>query len=246
MHDKPANEMSTVSIEQRLKSHEKAVAQRAIKLSQQQGARDQLRESLRVEEARRDAAIEEQRVASQGQLFLQAEVAERRSEAIKVLEEMGTSALRMVYGAGYRLQFLTFDEKRKGDGVNNFKMEIQIASPHEGGELVTGLIGERGGGVVETVDAAFREAALFYRGYKGPRFMDEAFKSMSNDSKLVSIAKYLQDSRRATGIQNVFATHKADVFGPYSDKILEVRNIDGVASVREIAVNDIPQQSEGF
>jgi hypothetical protein len=131
------------------------------------------------------------------------------------------------------LKFNTFEEKRK-EGIPNFKMEIKIASPIEKEELLTGLIGERGGGVVEIVAFALRIAALSWLHYDGPLILDEAYKSMSNDHKIWDVANFLKEVSEYTNRQIIFATHKAEVFGTVANKIIEIENCDGVAQYKNI------------
>ena len=205
-----------------------------MKITKENGARDQLLDLKKQESAVLLVEQENQRVCQQAQLFLLSELTERRQKAVSAIENMGSSALRQVYGAGYRLKFQTFDEKRKETGQNNFKMEIMVGSLHDGEELLTGLIGERGGGVVEIVAFALRIAALNWKNYDGPLIMDEAYKSMSNDEKLESVARFLREVTVQTGRQIIFATHKADIFGRIAQRVVVVEKNDGIASVRVV------------
>lgn len=205
-----------------------------MEITKENGARDQLLDLKKQESAVLLVEQENQRVCQQAQLFLLSELTERRQKAVSAIENMGSSALRQVYGAGYRLKFQTFDEKRKETGQNNFKMEIMVGSLHDGEELLTGLIGERGGGVVEIVAFALRIAALNWKNYDGPLIMDEAYKSMSNDEKLESVARFLREVTVQTGRQIIFATHKADIFGRIAQRVVVVEKNDGIASVRVV------------
>ena len=198
-------------------------------VTKQNGARDQLKSARDQEIEALSEAQETQRICQQAQLFILSELTERRQKAVDSIEKMGSSALRQVYGPGYRLKFQGYDEKRKDSGQNSYKMEIMVGSTHEGDELLTGLIGERGGGVVEIVAFALRIAALNWKQYDGPLIMDEAYKSMSNDDKLESVARFLREVTAQTGRQIIFATHKADIFGRIAHRVVQVEKTDGVA-----------------
>ena len=210
-------------------------------LTAKRGARDQLIKVQKKEQLLLDEYKDKQRLSYMAQIFLLSEVADRRSVAIDSIEKIGTFALRLVYGKGYKLKFNTFDDKRK-EGTSNFKMEINIVSPFEGGELTTGLMGERGGGVIEIVAFALRIAALSWSHYEGPLILDEAYKSMSNDGKLNSVARFLRAVTEQTGRQIIFATHRSEIFGDVSNNMIQVEKRNGVSVVG--LVENIPEIDE--
>ncbi len=216
------------SINSRWEEIRAGLVQKRAKLNQKIGAKNQLIKVRDQEKINFLEAQDEHSLCHQAYLFLRMEITDRRLSAIKSIEELSSTALQQIYGNGYRLQFETFEEQRK-EGAANFKMEIQIISPHEGRELVTGLINERGGGVVEIVSFALRIAALNWMAYDGPLIMDEAYKSMSDDAKIEGVAQFLRDVTNLTARQIIFATHKADVFGKVADNIILVEQVDGVA-----------------
>jgi ABC-type enterochelin transport system ATPase subunit len=109
-------------------------------------------------------------------------------------------------------------------------MEVGIESNFKSKKLITGLTGERGGGVVETASFALRIAALEWLGYKGPLLLDEAYKSMSNDSKIDKVAQFLKKYSETSGRQIIFATHKADTFSGYADNIVNISKINGIST----------------
>ena len=209
------------------------------KLAERKGARDQLIRARLEEQNRLDTAKEEQQVAHQAHLFLQSESATRREQAIQYIEGMATPALRMVYGPRYRLQFNTFEEKRSKEGANNFKMEIQIASPFGDQEVVTSLKNARGGGVMEIVAFSLRIAALNWLRYKGPLIIDEAYKAISTDHKIDSVAQFLREVTNATGRQLIFVTHMGLIFGPQADKIVWVGNNDGLVRCKDVTTEEL-------
>jgi hypothetical protein len=153
---------------------------------------------------------------------------DRRQKAVDSIEQIATHALRLIYGEGYRLQFDTFEEKRK-EGASNFKMEINIASPSDDGEVITGIDDERGGGLLEIVAFALRIAALNWLGYSGPLILDEAYKSMSSDEKLTAVASFLKEITESMDRQIIFATHRGEVFGDKSENIIHIENKNGTA-----------------
>jgi hypothetical protein len=225
-------------------STKRALENLKTNLTIKRGARDHL---VKINDEEKDKLIEfkqEQQLFFKTQQFLLEEVKGRRKQAMESIENMGTCALRLVYGQGYRLKFNTFDEDKK-DGVSKFKMELNIVSPFEDGELTTDLMGARGGGVVEIVAFAIRIAALNWAHYTGPLILDEAYKSMSNDGKLKSVANFLYEVSKSTNRQIIFATHKSDVFGEIADNIILVENNNGIAKCTYIDdIADLPTNND--
>ena len=210
-------------------------------LGDRRAERDLLQEQKKQEEEDRRKADEERTLAEMAELFLRTEIRERRRKTTADIADMGTAALKHVYGGDYALRFAEAGDadasaggKAANDKSASLKMEIEIVSLLDGEELTTGLLGERGGGVVEVVAFALRMAALGWRRYEGPLILDEAYKSMSADEKITRVAEFLAHVTEQTGRQVVFATHKADMFGPVAGNVLRVTQTDGVASVERL------------
>lgn len=202
-------------------------------------ARDLLAGQRDAEAGARDASERERELCERAELFLRSEVKERRRKASNTISGLGTAALRRVYGDGYELRFTEAGVADKAaNKAANLKMEIEIVSLIDGEELKTGLMGERGGGVVEVVAFALRMAALGWRHYEGPIILDEAYKSMSADEKITRVAEFLAHVTEQTGRQVVFATHKADVFGRVAHNVLRVSHEAGVASAERLSEDE--------
>ena len=200
-------------------------------LMHRKGQCEQIETNLAEEERSLSVATRTQELSKQGKLFLQQEALERRQEAVDAIQAMTSTALGQAYGPDYRLTFDTHEDKREA-GSSNYTMTILVGSDCEGGELLTELEESRGGGITDAVAFALRIGALDFMGYEGPMIMDEAYKQISNDDKLDVIARFLYDYSRQTGRQFIFATHKADVFGEYADRVIHITKTDGVAQAR--------------
>ena len=155
-------------------------------------------------------------------------ISARRESAITSFEKIGTYGLRAMYGDDYRVHFLRNEEKKNAAA---FKMEIGIESKYNSETLITGLSGERGGGVVEGSSVSFRFGALDILGYQGPAMFDETFKSLSADEKIENAAKFMVGYIKSSGRQIIFATHKADTFAKYADHIIYVNKNNGISEV---------------
>jgi hypothetical protein len=234
---------NTATLEQRWATLERSLNDWRAKLAERKGARDQLVKNRQAEEQRLAELREEHRLADQASLFLAAEIVERRQKAIEAIESIGTSALRMIYGPDYALIFDTFDEKREKGEKSGFKMEIQIQSDLKNQPLRTGLMGERGGGVIEVTAFGLRIAALDWMGYDGPLILDEAWKSMSADAKIEAVADFLKFYADNKKRQIIFATHRADVFGKHANNIVRINKDNGIASARRMSYEEIMEEA---
>jgi len=210
---------------------------------QRKGALDSLLELRKKDQEKLVSLQEKQILQHKALLFLQSETIERRKNAQNIIESLGTFALQAIYDDSYYLELESGDENsgKKNSDVRNLKMEFCVKNQCGDNDtpIRTGLMGERGGGVVEVVSFALRIAALSLLGYDGPLIVDEAYKSMSNDQKLKNVASFLRQIADDIGRQIIFATHKDDIFGRVSDKIVRVvKNKSGIAEVKEESISD--------
>lgn len=224
------------TIAEKLESFSAEISDHKEKLIKLKGIKEQIENQIETEQKDLDDLVENQKLNSLASLFLLSETFERRQAQLLAIENIATSALRQVYGNEYSLKFDTFEEKRK-DGGNNFKIEIKIISPHEGEDMETGLLGERGGGLIETVSFALRIAALKWLNYNGPILLDEAWKSMSTDNKIDEVASFLKDVSVQSDRQVILITHMLDKFGKIADNIVKINKVDGVATTQKIEYN---------
>jgi DNA repair exonuclease SbcCD ATPase subunit len=224
------------TIAEKLESFSAEINDHKEKLIKLKGIKEQIENQIETEQKDLDDLVENQKLNSLASLFLLSETFERRQAQLLAIENIATSALRQVYGDEYSLKFDTFEEKRK-DGGNNFKIEIKIISPHEGEDMETGLLGERGGGLIETVSFALRIAALKWLNYNGPILLDEAWKSMSTDNKIDEVASFLKDVSVQSDRQVILITHMLDKFGKIADNIVKINKVDGVATTQKIEYN---------
>jgi DNA repair exonuclease SbcCD ATPase subunit len=208
----------------------KAHKEKLIKLK---GVKEQIEKQIKEEQDNLTTLIDEQKLNSQANLFMLSEIVERRQNQLDAIQSIATSALQQIYGEEYSLKFETFEEQRK-DGVNNFRIEIKIISPHNGTNMETGLLNERGGGLIEVVSFALRIAALKWLKYNGPILLDEAWKSMSNDYKIDRVVEFLRQVTNSTERQVILVTHMYDKFGPEADNIVHITKDDGVAKANAI------------
>lgn len=204
-------------------------------LDAQKAKRDLLQGQKVDEELKTREAEAERTLCEQAEVFLRAEIKERRRKTMDAIADLGTTALQQVYGDGYSLRFA---EAGDADNAANLRLEIEIVSLLDGEELATGLLGERGGGVVEVVAFALRIAALGWRRYEGPLILDEAYKSMSADDKIGRVADFLSRLAEETGRQVLFATHKADVFGRVAKSVVLVSQAKGEAHVQGLSEDE--------
>lgn len=231
------------ALSERLESFTEEIKKQKESLIKLKGVKEQLEKQIKEEE---DALVDlqdEQKLNSQASLFMLSEIVERRQNQLNAIQSIATSALQQIYGDEYSLKFDTFEEQRK-DGVNNFRIEIKIVSPHNGEEMETGLLNERGGGLIEVVSFALRIAALKWLKYNGPILLDEAWKSMSNDYKIDQVVQFLREVTDSTGRQVILVTHMFDKFGPEADNIVRITKNDGVAQAGIITYQEGKENEE--
>ena len=231
------------ALSDRLESFTEEIKKQKESLIKLKGVKEQLEKQIKEEE---DALVnlqDEQKLNSQASLFMLSEIVDRRQSQLNVIQSIATSALQQIYGDEYSLKFDTFEEQRK-DGVNNFRIEIKIVSPHNGEEMETGLLNERGGGLIEVVSFALRIAALKWLKYNGPILLDEAWKSMSNDYKIDQVVQFLREVTDSTGRQVILVTHMFDKFGPEADNIVHITKNDGVAQAGIITYQEGKENEE--
>ena len=203
----------------------------SVNLALKKGIKERIQQQCDELKVKIDSDTKEARIKKDGHLLLLAFISQRREAAISSIEETGTYALKAVAGDDYKIHFLKNEEKKNSAA---FKMEIGIESNFNNQKVITGLKDERGGGMVETVSFGLRFAALELLGYDGPIILDEAFKSVSSDEKIVNVAELLKLYVDSSKRQMIFATHKADVFEQYADHIISVKKIDGISQASEI------------
>lgn len=175
-----------------------------------------------------DADTTDARNRRDAHLLTLAYVSARRESAISSFEKIGTYGLRAIYGDDYKVHFLRNEEKKNAAA---FKMEIGVESKYNSETLITGLGGERGGGVIESASVSFRFGAWDILGYNGPGMLDETWKSLSSDEKIENSAKFMSAYTKSSNRQILFSSHKADTFSKYADHIVYVSKENGVSEV---------------
>jgi hypothetical protein len=230
-------------LSERLDNFTNEIKKQKESLIKLKGVKEQLEKQIEDEESSLINLQDEQKINSQASLFMLSEIVDRRQKQLEAIQSIATSALQQIYGDEYSLKFDTFEEQRK-DGVNNFRIEIKIVSPHNGDFMETGLLNERGGGLIEVVSFALRIAALKWLKYDGPILLDEAWKSMSNDYKIDQVVQFLREVTDSTERQVILVTHMFDKFGPEADNIVHITKADGVASAGIISYQEGKENEE--
>lgn len=219
------------ALETRLLELTRRGRERALSLSARVGARGELIRSRDKEETLSAAHRERQALCQHAQVFLRTEIADMRTQAVSDIEEISTAALRQVYDESYALRFETHEDARREGGQANFRMEMRLRMVQKGQELLTGLEEECGGGVIDVVSSAQRFAILKRLDYPF-LIMDETYKHLSKDEKILEVADFLRDVSTALGFQMIFATHSAEVFSRIADKVfLVAKGEDNIARV---------------
>jgi len=200
----------------------------SIQLATAKGIKERIDEQCKTLKEKIDINVEDIKVKKDAHLLLLGFISQRRDAAIQSIQNIGTYALRAIYNDDRKLVFLKNEEKKNSAA---FKMEVGIESTLNDEKMITGLKDERGGGVLETASFALRIAALEWLDYNGPLMLDEAYKSVSSDSKINNVADFLRKYVDKSNRQVIFATHKADVFEDYADHVVIVKQENGISKV---------------
>jgi len=162
--------------------------------------------------------------------FLSQTAKDARNKTIKSIESLATAAVKAVYDQPMeiRLQY-----KEKGKSNSSDKMTLQLVRFVGDEEVITGILDEVGGGLIETVSFALRIACLKWLGYTGPIILDEAYKSLSKDEKIENIAVFLSELNQTVGNQIIFSTHAPEVFESIASKSFIVTINNGKSEVNE-------------
>jgi hypothetical protein len=215
-------------------------------LAEKKGARDQLARVLNKEREAQAELVTDQLKYKKAHTFMMSELSERRSLAIKSIEEISTTGLQMVYDNSYGLKFDTFDEKRSEEGMATYKMEIRVNGIFDGKERSFILQGGKGGGLHDNIALILRDAALTWNRYDGFVMFDEAYKFMSRDEKIENVAMLLRQMADLTDRQYIFSTHMQDVFASVADNIVRFSKKDGIVSCEFVAPSDIVEIEEKY
>ena len=205
---------------------------------------NELEQSILVSKGRRDTLVEvlkgkEEELVSINKTvdaleesiqFLTKTAKKARDNTIKNIESLSTMSVQSVYVEPIEIN-LQYRDKSKTDSSD--KLNLQLVRRTPDAIIVTGLMDEVGGGMIETVSFALRIASIKWLNYKGPIILDEAYKSVSNDEKLDNIALLLKELKSTVGNQIIFATHKQDVFGEIASKEFVVTYVNAVSEVAE-------------
>jgi hypothetical protein len=204
----------------------KALLAKRSDLMKRQGAREQMLRQREEEESVASAARLLAATCEEAHLWLLTEISDRRKVGVEMFENAVSPAIGGIYGPGFGITFVTYDEKREKEGIANFKMSLELSTPFEGEEASVELNGGSGGGAVEAAGTWSQITNLGIQGYGGPFVMDEAFSALSRDGKLDEIGSQLRQYGDISGRQVIFATHMADIFGPLADQTIRV-TLDG-------------------
>ncbi|MGG1014792.1 chromosome partitioning protein ParA [Bacillus subtilis] len=201
------------------------VRQASAKVSALIGQRDLL--SKQKEEARNrlEAAQQELNNFDLVQILLQKTSEYARQQAKKQIEDIVTSALSVVFGKDYR--FIVNIEVKANQPVAEYWLEsegvtTQLKPPDY----------DRGGGVADVVSLALKLAVGELSGVRGPLFLDEAAKHVSQEY-VQNVAFFLKEFGQKFNRQMVLVTHSS-VLAEIGDTSIGIRQANGKSIVETI------------
>lgn len=211
------------------------VSDKRLNLAQKRGAKETLETQIKSLKETIDENSKLIAKDKEAHLLTLGFISTRRDSALESFQEAGSYGLRAIYGDDYSVHFLTNGEKKNSAA---FKMEIGIESQFKKEKFITGLAGERGGGVMENTALNFRLVALEMLGYQGPVLLDETCKSISSDDKVEKTATLIKEYGDSSGRQTFFITHKPEPFLEHADRIIKVEMKHGISSTKTIQYDE--------
>lgn len=195
------------------------------KITSKLAQRDLLHEQLEEAESRKKRAEKALMQYDLVQILLQATSEFARQQAKQRIEEIVTSALSVVFGTDY-----------------NFTVEIAIRANQPVAEyylesegIVTQLRPpdyDRGGGVADVVSLALKLAVAELSGTRGPLFLDEVGKHVSQEFA-PNVAFFLKQYSEQFNRQIILITHN-DSLAEVGDLSLGVSQVKGRSKVEVI------------
>jgi DNA repair ATPase RecN len=197
----------------------------AQKIASKIGQRDLLREQKKEARRRFTAAEDELRSYDLVQILLQQTSEYARQQAKKQVEDIVTSALKVVFGKDY--QFIVNIEVKANQPVAEYWLEsegviTQLKPPDY----------DRGGGVADVVSLALRLAVGELSGTRGPIFLDEVGKHVSQEYA-PNVAFFLKEYNEQFGRQIILITHNTNL-AEIGDVSLAVNQTGGKSTVKEL------------
>lgn len=198
------------------------IKQAAMKLAKKEGERDLLLQQKDTAEGKRDAAVAKLGQFDLVQILLQKTSDYARQQAKKRLEEVVTSALKVVFGHNY-----------------SFKIELKVKANQPVAEYWlenNGVVNQlkppdydEGGGIVDVICLALRLAVGELSGIQGPLFLDEVGKHVSKEYA-PQVAYFLKEYGRQFDRQIILVTHSEEL-AEIGDTSIGISAVNGRSKV---------------
>lgn len=206
---------------------------------------------IRARRAELDAAAVEQRVISERELSLAAEITslqdeistleksgivlnslgeQRQIKAQTVIEGLVTRGLQQIFDD--TLSFHIIQTTKAKSASVEFLVRTTLA---DGGVVDTPVMDARGGGLAATIGFLLRVVILLLRNGKdldNILILDETFAHVSAEY-LDGVGEFLREIREKTGIQIVMVTHQPE-FMEYADKVYRFTTSNGRTVVEDV------------
>lgn len=150
----------------------------------------------------------------------------RQEKAQKVIEDMVTRGLQMVFDPT-----LSFHITQSVKGKQSI-VDFTVRSTFKNQVIETPVLESRGGGLAATVGFLLRVVVLLLQSgtqKSNVLILDETFAHVSAD-RLDALGEFLRDLVDRTGIQIIMVTHQTE-FLEYADKVYRFSQVDGKTKV---------------
>ena len=175
-------------------------------------------------------------------IFIRQIAAETRAQALAIIEQLVTAAMRPIFGEDYSF-FLELKEVSTKESENTGLFTIfPCTEKLQNGKLVKHPLKDgNGGGLQEIVSMLLRIAFGQYSGYKGPYIFDESLAAVSKDFVFEKLLIFLDSYIKELDLQIIQITHSPELFSQISNINYQIFKENGMAKAKQVSQDDIKE-----
>jgi len=175
-------------------------------------------------------------------IFIRQIAAETRTQALAIIEQLVTAAMRPIFGEDYSF-FLELKEVSTKESENTGLFTIfPCCEKLQDGKLIKHPLKDgNGGGLQEIVSMLLRIAFGQYSGYKGPYIYDESLAAVSKDFVFEKLLIFLDSYIKELDLQIIQITHSPELFSQISNINYQIFKENGMAKAKQVSQDDIKE-----
>lgn len=175
-------------------------------------------------------------------IFIRQIAADTRTQALAIIEQLVTAALRPIFGEDYTF-FLELKEVSTKESENTGLFTIfPCVEKLQNGKLVKHPLKDgNGGGLQEIVSMLLRIAFGQYSGYQGPYIFDESLGAVSRDFVFENMLTFIKSYMKELDLQIIHITHSPELFSQISSINYQIFKENGMAKAKQVSQDDIKE-----